>query len=507
MRKPHACKTTYAVFALLLVFAMLSGSGLHFVVAQEPDAWTDYQLNMRSGPDGANQVIATLPGNTGLVLQARTEDASWVLGVTTSGAFRGWVASLYLRFRPGFYTFDLPISSEIVAAGAISAEAPAPSSVEQSSTQTEQAAPGGVSAFTAYDLNIRSGPGTTYSALGNAPGGTGLILEARNADASWVLAHTENGVYRGWFASLYLNFSGVNAANLPYSDEIVAAGTANSGSDLPLSGSDPRVSYNDIRMGGYDPALIEGIDLMSIPVVGNATGNARQIFLNGRAMGRDSGGIAKIGDCSSAHWYFLRPFGWGQYNLGAYADLQGVVDQFATSMAHESFGAHNGFNVNAVQDPSWAHPGYCQAGEAPFECEIRLVNASVAIIMFGTSDLLVMTPYEFDFYMRSLVHDTIDLGVIPILSTFPGNQGFWNETILYNQIVVRIARDFDIPLINLFRALNELPNNGLEPDGFHLGEPLGAPADLSGTNLSTGYPTRNLVTLQTLDNVWRNAMR
>ncbi|GIV81414.1 MAG: hypothetical protein KatS3mg051_0768 [Anaerolineae bacterium] len=91
--------------------------------------------------------------------------------------------------------------------------------------------------------------------------------------------------------------------------------------------------------------------------------------------------------------------------------------------------------------------------------------------MFGTSDLLVMTPGEFDHYMREIVDRTIEAGVIPILSTFPGNMGFWDRTILYNQIVVRIALDYDIPLINLWLALESLPNHGLEPDGFHLGEP------------------------------------
>jgi len=52
-----------------------------------------------------------------------------------------------------------------------------------------------------------------------------------------------------------------------------------------------------------------------------------------------------------------------------------------------------------------------------------------------------------------------------------------------------------------------VPNHGLEPDGFHLGEPLDDPANLEGPNLQTGYPMRNLVTLQTLDAIWRGVMR
>jgi hypothetical protein len=217
--------------------------------------------------------------------------------------------------------------------------------------------------------------------------------------------------------------------------------------------------------------------------------------------------VAKVGDCSSEHWYFLSPFGWNRYNLGSYGSLQGVVDHFGESLAFNSEATHNGFNVNTVLAPEWANPAVCQPGESPLQCEFRVHKPGIAIIMFGTSDLLVMTPYEFDFYMRDIVDQSIEAGVIPVLSTFPGNLNFWNKTILFNQMVVRIALDYDIPLINLWLALESLPNHGLEPDGFHLGEPLNDPGNLSGENLTTGYPMRNLVTLQSLDAIWRSTMR
>jgi hypothetical protein len=72
--------------------------------------------------------------------------------------------------------------------------------------------------------------------------------------------------------------------------------------------------------------------------------------------------------------------------------------------------------------------------------------------------------------------------------------------------VINIALDFDIPLINLWLALEGLPQHGLG-DSNHLSFPLTTAADLTQPNLTTGYPMRNLVTLQTLDNVWRSVMR
>ena len=46
----------------------------------------------------------------------------------------------------------------------------------------------------------------------------------------------------------------------------------------------------------------------------------------------------------------------------------------------------------------------------------------------------------------------------------------------------------------------------MNTDGRHLSVPITHAGDLTGDNLKRGYTLRNLVTLQTLDVVWRNAM-
>ncbi|MBI5957593.1 MAG: SH3 domain-containing protein, partial [Chloroflexi bacterium] len=456
-------KSVLLLLICLLALALLTGTGLLTVTAQDgPQASTTYQLNMRSGPATTYDTLAVLPGGVALFLEARNEDISWVLARTADGASRGWVASLYLTYQPGFAASRLPVSSEIIGA-------PAPAAPETTNpAQAAAPAPDGVTAFTSYEMNLRSGPAATFSALGKLPANTGVILEARNGDASWVLAHTPDGSARGWLASLYLKFVGISAFNLPVSSETIAVSLIETtGAAIPGS----NVNYLDVPMGGYDPAKIAGIDLAAFPVVGRSTARAREIFLAGRALGNSPNVLAKVGDCSSEHWYFLSGFAWGEYNLGTYSSLLPVVNHFGESLAYDSQATHNGFNVNAVLAPEWADPSVCQAGESPLQCEFRIHKPSAVVIMFGTSDLLVMTPYEFDFYMRQIVTESIEAGVIPILSTFPGNQGFPTHTVLYNQVVVRIALDFDIPLINLWLALESLPNQGLEADGFHLGEP------------------------------------
>jgi len=460
--------------------------------AQGGNPTTTYQLNMRTGPGTDYSTVAVLPGGTEVVMEARNGDTSWVLAHTVDGSARGWVASLYLTYPPGVTALNLPFSEEIIGAAAAPAAPVAPAAAP---------AAGGM-AYTTYELNVRAGPGTSFNTLGKLPGSTGLVLEARNDDGAWVLGHTADGSARGWLASLYLKFDGVSVMGLPVSAEVITTALA-----APAA-STTNVSYQGVAMGGYDSTRIQGIDLNAVPIVGQSTPRAREIFLDGQSKGNNSHVMMKVGDCSSQHWYFLSQFGWGQYNLGAYTNLQGVVNQFGESLAYDSEATHNGFNVNAVLAPEWANPAVCQSGESPLQCEIRLHKPSVAVVMFGTSDLLVMTPYEFDFYLRQIVTELSAAGVIPILSTFPGNQGFPEKTIIYNQVVVRLAQDTGVPLINLWAALESLPNEGLEADGFHLGEPpYNMSAQLVQPYLSMGYPMRNLVTLQTLDAVWRGAMQ
>ena len=491
------------IAVLLVVLAM----GLAAFPAQaqgDANAYTNYELNMRAASNADGAVVAIVPANQALVLEARSSDNQWVLGHTPDGAQRGWLASLYLRYAEGFNAFNLPESTETLAATETTSE-PAADTTEQPAEQA-QAAPSGdgtVNATPNYLLNVRSGPGTGHAIVGEVQAGTALIVEGRNADTTWVLMHAQNGSVRGWISTDYLAVQTGSIYNLPETGEFI---------NVPLSvasGGDEgntNPSFDGIPMGGFNPNTVAGIDLTAYPPVGRATSRSYTIYQEGRALGNQSNVVSKVGDCSTEHWHFLRIFQGGPYNLGAYTNLQGVVDHFNVSLGVDSEASHNGFNVNVVGAEGMANPAYCEADESPLTCEYRLRMPAISIIMFGTSDLLVMTPYDYDFYLRSAVEQTIERGIIPVVSTFPGNTAYWDRTLLYNKIVVRVALDYDIPLINLWLALEDLPNHGLEPDGLHLGAPITLPGDLTEANLQSGYGMRNLITLQTIDNIWRSVL-
>jgi uncharacterized protein YraI len=368
---------------------------------------------------------------------------------------------------------------------------------------TPGAAQGGPDAWPLYNLNMRTGPDTSYAVITKLPARTGLLLEARNGNTSWVLAHTEDGVYRGWVAALYLGFrDGLSAVMLPVSEEVLAAPPPVAANPPPAP-SDTGTTVTSYTL----PPSVYAIDLYSYPVVGQPTARASSIYALGRSLGNNPHALAKVGDCGTDHPYFLSPFYTGPYDLGNYGYLQSVIDYFGESLSYTSQAARSGFVADAVVNPLWANPAICQPGESTLQCEYRLHKPSVAVIMFGLTDLQRRTPDQFYSDLRAVVEQSIDAGVIPVLSTFPGHVAFPAESVLFNQIVVQVALDYDVPLMNLWLALDTAPDHGMMPDGTHMsGYEVGGACFLVDQNMQSGYVVRNLVTLQTLDAVWRGAM-
>jgi hypothetical protein len=352
-----------------------------------------------------------------------------------------------------------------------------PLMVQQTHAQT------GFQALTHYAVTVYSGPDRLAHIVGVLIPEAKVVLETRDASAFWVLGHNTDGTLRGWIEIRYLDIApDVNVASLLVSNETMFVSA-----DTSIS------SYDQINLDTY-------------PIIPTDLGRARQIFEQGRGLGRNPNIIAKIGDCITASPRFLSPFGWNQYTLGSYPYLQGVIDHFSASWATDSLAAYDGLVTNAALDPLFANPLACLPGESPLRCEYRVHNPAAAVIMFGAQDLLFTPADQFDRNLRQIVHETIQSGIIPILSTFPGNLALWQQSIQYNQIVVKIALDYQIPLLNLWQALEPLPGYGLNDDGRHLSAPITQAGDLTPENLQRGYPMRNLVTLQTLDKMWREAM-
>ena len=261
----------------------------------------------------------------------------------------------------------------------------------------------------------------------------------------------------------------------------------------------------DPVLGELDLDAVAEIDLEAVPVIPEIDEGALALYGAALDAGRDPHAFAKVGDCMTDHPSFLIPIGEGEYDLGEYADLETVIAAFQAGeldpFARQSQAAAGGFNAASILDSMWANPEFCESGETPLSCEFRLSQPSVALIMFGTNDVFYLDEAQYDFSLRSIIAETIRSNVLPIVSTFPVRPEFPEKSVLYNQIVVQAAADYGVPLINLWRALEPLPNQGIDPEETtHMTVPPdGAACVFIDENLQAGFTVRNLVTLQALD--------
>lgn len=398
----------------------------------------------------------------------------------------------------------------------------------------------GADAWTDYKLNLRTGPGTEFDILAVLAPGTGLSLEARNTDASWLLVRTLEGADRGWLAAVYLSYrDGVLTMNLPESAEVMPftpaissapeTGPGENNADSPVADQAPAesappaggASAESLPGVGVDPASLSSV--AGLPVVASTGARSAAILQKGLQNGMNPRVFTLVGECNTLAPGYMVPIGTGDYNLGTYAHLQATIDYFRTERAGSSANSfvRKGVTVNAgftsmsVSDPSWAPPGVCQDGESPLACEYRETRPGVAIVMFGLLDVYWLSPGQYEAAMRDIVEYSIEQGVIPVLTTFPiaqtnttdiyqGAKDFEARAaarVAFNEVVARLANEYGVPLMNLWGAATALPLCGFaEGDYIHM--PAGDPAQWG--DFSTGlnqnvFAIWNLATLQMLD--------
>ena len=233
------------------------------------------------------------------------------------------------------------------------------------------------------------------------------------------------------------------------------------------------------------------------PVVPDISPRAIEIYQWGIAMGNDPHRFSKIGDCQSIPTYFLAPFENPKlHSLGDdYAYLQEVIDWYFGSYSRESIAVAGGLNVARVLSPFHADVDQCAPNEHSLACEIRIFNPSVAIVSLE-ENWSNRTAETYEEHLRTIIEYLIDAGVLPILGTKADNvEG--DHSI--NQIIVRLAGEYQIPLWNFWRAVQPIPNHGLQKDGFHL--TLAGPYLDDPWHMKAAWPWRNLTALQSLDAV------
>jgi hypothetical protein len=188
--------------------------------------------------------------------------------------------------------------------------------------------------------------------------------------------------------------------------------------------------------------------------------NAQEILskaINNPAL--DLHTFSKVGDCQMTPSTFLAGFANGEY--GILAGRSAVVTWFSTSMTSDSVTAANGLGISSVLDPMFglaAGNTQCQPNETPLDCELRTRRPAVVLIAMGTN----WKPHgelSFEKYLRQVVDRILATGALPILATKADDiEGDWK----LNLAIAQVAYDYDLPLVNVWRSVQALPNHGLE---------------------------------------------
>lgn len=348
-----------------------------------------------------------------------------------------------------------------------------------SSTPLPTSAPAALVCPTCDNLRLRSSPGTAGGIVTLLPANLPLSVIGRTADSAWVQVVLPDGV-SGWVAAQYLVLN-IDLSTVSVTGAVQDAPTAVAGGSGVVSG---------------------------------VSSNARRIFLDGLAKGNLPHAFTRVGDSISAAPQFLTQIGSGTYQLGEYSDLITAIRFFsgpngrgANPFAASSMAARNGWSTESVLNPANADPGICRAGETPLACEYRVTRPAVALIMFGTNDSGGMPTATFQANLQAIVQTSINMGVIPVLSTVPPkryNPATDGRIIEFNQVIMATARAYDVPLWDYYTAMVALPDGGLSPDGVHPSTPpSGITTIFDAANLRYGYTMRNFTALQVLDALWR----
>lgn len=236
-----------------------------------------------------------------------------------------------------------------------------------------------------------------------------------------------------------------------------------------------------------------------LPVIPDGISDAmREVYKKGLEMGNDPHIFTKLGDCNSKSPDFLHGFG-GMYNLGEYSYLQPSIDYFHDAFRMPNQATNPGTTTSRLLSSLWNND-QCLANEIMLDCQYRLDNPSFVIIALGTIDAKYhhLDPKAFERNLRVIIEKSLERGIVPIIGTKADNiEGDYS----INETIARLALEYEIPLWNYWKAVQDCINHGLLPDLEHLNSWSGPPATDFSLPISMDYgkEVKNITGLQMLE--------
>ena len=224
-------------------------------------------------------------------------------------------------------------------------------------------------------------------------------------------------------------------------------------------------------------------------IVPNLSQSSIEILEQGLLLGNNSQSFSRVGDCQSEPPVFLGVYATDRWRLpDEYHDISDSVEYYKDAFDIYNVTAEKGFGVSSVLSPLFSDPEVCLPAETPLDCELRLRQPIIVFIAMGTN-WQPESSASFERYLRQIVDILIEKGSLPVLMNKPDN--IEGDGML-NLAIAQVAYDYDLPMINVWKALDYLPAHGLQEDGVYM--------------IPEAWNERNLYALVVLDNVRQSIM-
>ena len=212
----------------------------------------------------------------------------------------------------------------------------------------------------------------------------------------------------------------------------------------------------------------------------------RSVIRRGAARGNHLGVFAKVGDSMTASPAFLVNVGCGRVGVPGFEDTVRFFTATpvsppahtaecgpVTSLTRASQAARPGWTARDVLAPVQIAGVDCPgSASSPLACELDELRPSLALVMFGTNEILLGRPVAaFIRDLEAVINEIEARGTLPVLSTLPplARAGLGARVPVYSTAIVELARRRQLPLWDYHAAMQEGTKDGpvIDDDGVH----------------------------------------
>lgn len=222
------------------------------------------------------------------------------------------------------------------------------------------------------------------------------------------------------------------------------------------------------------------------PVLPTSLSNElKELYRQGIAEGNNRHAFSVLGDCQSVPDVFMGIYDQDPDFVASLPEnLQETIRHFGGSFERYAPTVKDGTTEGALLWYGWNDNlgGFCEHGETPLDCELRVHKPTIVFIHVGTH----WEARNRDYLIR-IITRIKEAKAIPVLVTKADNREL-DERV--NQTYADLAAEYNLPLWNFWASVQHLPENGMEPGSdMYLSE--------------DGLVIHRDGALETLDAIWR----